>query len=114
MRRHSILAMLAGLIASPAIADERVPLDRQFFDFFDSRCTQSMNDQLRQQGKDPTATLYRTGISTYCGCTAQAVVSWLSAEEILQFANDPEQEPAASKMRPYFFACRDKAQQAVQ
>ncbi|HVJ43961.1 MAG TPA: hypothetical protein VM639_20835 [Dongiaceae bacterium] len=114
MRRHSILAMLAGLVASPVAADDHVPLEKQFYDFFDGRCTQSMNDQLRQQGKDPTASRYRTGIGTYCSCTAQAVVSWLSAEEILQFANDPEQEPGASKMRPYFLSCRDKAQQATQ
>jgi hypothetical protein len=105
---------MAGLVASPAVAEDHVPLDRQFIDFFNSRCVQSMNQQLQEQGKDPTETRYRTGIATYCGCTAEAVVSELTAEEILQFAANPEQEPAASKMRPHFFACRDKAQQAVQ
>lgn len=114
MRRHVIIAIAAGLSISPAVADEHVPLERQFFDFLNGRCAQSMNQQLQQQGKDPGEARYRTGIDTYCGCTAQAVVSWLSAEEILQFANDPEQEPAAGKMRPYFFACRDKAKQATQ
>ncbi|HWT98206.1 MAG TPA: hypothetical protein VN229_11350, partial [Terriglobales bacterium] len=114
MRRQSIFAILAGLVTSPAVADDRVPLDRQFFAFFNGRCTQSMNQQLQEQGKDPTAARYHAGIESYCGCTAQAVVSWLTAEEILQFANNPDQEPAAGKMRPYFFACRDKAQQAVQ
>jgi hypothetical protein len=93
---------------------DQIPLERQFFDYFNDHCAQSMNGQLQQQGKDPTTSPYREGVSSYCSCTAQAVVSWLSAEEILQFANNPEQEPAASKIRPYFFACRDKARQVTQ
>jgi hypothetical protein len=112
--RYWYLSVLLSGFFSPAAAADRVPLERQFFDFFNDRCAQSMNQQLQQQGKDPTATRYHDGITTYCSCTAQAIVSWLSAEEILQFANDPEQEPGASKIRPYFLACRDKAQQAPQ
>jgi len=114
MRCGTLLALLAGLFVSPAVAAEHVPLERQFFDFFSDRCVQSMNQQLQQEGKDPTATRYHDGIASYCSCTAQAVVSWLSAEEILQFANDPEQEPGASKLHPYFLACRDKVRQAPQ
>lgn len=114
MRRQSIIAILAGLVSSPVVADDHVPLDRQFFDFFNGRCTQSMNQQLQEQGKDPTTARYHTGIETYCSCTAQAVVSELTAEEILQFATNPEQEPAAGKMRAHFFSCRDKVQQATQ
>ena len=45
----------------------------------------------------------------YCACTSQAVVSFLSAEEIIAFANNPEQEPASSKMRPYFQGCLERA-----
>ncbi|HEX9448342.1 MAG TPA: hypothetical protein VF920_10180 [Dongiaceae bacterium] len=105
---------LLGLTSMPAAADEHVPLERQFFNYFNDHCTQSMNGQLQQQGKDPSVSPYRDGIQSYCSCTAQAVVSRLSAEEILQFANNPELDPAASKIRPYFFACRDKARQVTQ
>lgn len=114
MRGYYLLVTLLGLISMPAAADDHVPLERQFFDYFNGSCAQSMNAQLQQQGKDPTASPYHDGIQTYCSCTAEAVVSWLSAEEILQFAGNPEQEPGASKIRPYFLACRDKARQVTQ
>jgi hypothetical protein len=45
----------------------------------------------------------------YCACTSQAVVSYLDAEEIISFATNPEQEPAASKMRPHFVECQERA-----
>jgi len=114
MRSWHLPLLLAGLIAPAAGADDYVPLEKQFFDYFNGRCVQSMDDQMKQEGKDPTTGKYKVGIESYCGCTAQAVVSWLSAEEILQFANNPEQEPGASKLQPYFIACRDKTRQLVQ
>lgn len=113
MRNRLFLTLLTMIITSPAFADDHVPLEKQFFDFFSSHCIQSMNAQLQQQGKNPTDAQYHTSIETYCTCTAQAVVSWLSAEEILQFANDPEHEPGASRLKPYFLTCRDRAQQAA-
>jgi hypothetical protein len=114
MRWYYLPVIILGVVSTPALADDHVPLERQFFDYFSGSCATSMNTQLQQQGKDPTASPYRDGIQTYCSCTAEAVVSWLSAEEILQFANNPEQEPGASKIRPYFLACRDKARQVTQ
>ena len=115
MRRRYASLLLPGLLASsPVAAAEHVPLERQFFDYFNDRCVQSMNGQLQQQSKDPQAAPYRDGIASYCSCTAQALVSWLDAGEIVQFAEDPTLEPGASKIRPYFLACRDKVRQAIQ
>ncbi len=116
----SILAVsiLAAMMLPPqlATADTRVPLEKQFFDFFNGRCVADMQDQLRQSGKDPAATRYKEGVESYCACTAQALVNQLSAEEILAFANDPTHEPGASKIRPYFLRCKDevRAQQGLQ
>jgi hypothetical protein len=45
----------------------------------------------------------------YCSCTSQAVVSNLTAEEIIAFAISPEQEPAAGKMKPHFLECQERA-----
>ena len=45
----------------------------------------------------------------YGACTSQAVVSFLNAEEIISFATNPEQEPTASKMKPHFVECQERA-----
>jgi hypothetical protein len=118
MVRRAWALILAGasLLPHAAAAEGRVPLEKQFFDFFDGRCVTDMQNQLRESGKDPEAPRFKAGVETYCACTAQALVSRLSAEEILAFANDPTHEPGASKIRPYFEQCRDqvRAQQGTE
>lgn len=117
MRGARLLILVAMLLPPQlAVAESRVPLEKQFFDFFSGRCVADMQNQLRQSGKDPDMPRFKAGVQSYCDCTAQALVSWLSAEEILAFANDPAHEPGASKMRPYFESCRDqvRAQQGTE
>jgi len=57
---------------------------------------------------DPSAVGVAEGINKYCTCTSQAIVSHLSAEEIISFAVAPDKDPAASKMRPHFEQCHGK------
>lgn len=104
--------MVAALVLapfSPAAADGlRQPLEKQFFDYFRGRCVAGMNAEVKVAGKDPEDSAIAEAIDRYCACTAQSVVSYLDAEEIIAFANNPEQEPAASKMKPYFAGCQGK------
>jgi hypothetical protein len=99
--------VLAGL--SPAVAEGlRQPLEKQFFEYFQDRCQSGMSSEVEAAGKDPQDSAISEAVDRYCACTAQAIVSYLSAEEIIAFANNPEKEPAAAKMKPYFSGCQGK------
>ena len=106
MRRALALA-IAVLCATPAAANE--PLEKQFFDYFAQRCEAALEAEWKAADLDPNNPEARNVLGKYCGCTSQAVVSFLNAEEIISFANNPEQEPAASKMRPHFEECQERA-----
>jgi|SRR5688572_3861787 hypothetical protein len=98
---------LALLCTAPAAADE--PLEKQFFDYFTQRCEAAMEAEWNAAKLDPTNPEAQAVMGKYCACTSQAVVSFLSADEIISFATNPEQEPAASKMRPHFIQCQERA-----
>jgi hypothetical protein len=110
MRLASAFA-LAMLCAAPAAADE--PLEKQFFDYFSQRCEAGMQAEWRDANLDLENPLAKAMMAKYCACTSQAVVSFLTAEEIIAFANNPEQDPAGSKMRPHFLQCEERARQKV-
>lgn len=102
----AFLMMIAG--AHSATAELREPLEKQFFDYFVTQCSDGLAAEAKVLNKDPTQPVLAQGINKYCSCTAQAIVSYLDAGEIIAFANDASQEPAASKMRPYFEKCSGK------
>jgi len=101
----ALLLLLSG--ATPALAAD--PLEKQFFDYFTQRCEAAMEAEWKAAQLDPENPEAREVMSKYCTCTSQAVVSFLGAEEIISFAANPEQEPAASKMRPHFVECQERA-----
>jgi hypothetical protein len=105
MRRALALAF-AVLCATPAAANE--PLEKQFFDYFTQRCLAALEAEWKAADLDPNPEA-RNVAGKYCACTSQAAVSFLSAEEIISFGNNPEQEPAASKMLPHFEECKERA-----
>ncbi|WP_374652873.1 hypothetical protein [Dongia sp.] len=86
----------------------RAPLEKQFFDYFSGQCVAALESQAKSKGKRLDDGRLGESIKQYCACTSQAVVSHLSAGEMIAFANDPEQDPAASKMMPYFSQCQGK------
>ncbi len=98
--------MLAALCTAPASANE--PLEKQFFDYFTQRCERAMKAEWSASNLDPSNPEAEAVIVKYCACTSQAVVSFLSAEEIISFASNPENEPAAGKMRPHFVECQER------
>src|SRR6185312_11544390 len=102
---------LALLCAAPAGADE--PLEKQFFDYFTQRCETAMEAEWKAADLDPANPQAHEVMTKYCACTSQAVVSFLNAEEIVSFATNPEQEPAAGKMRPHFVECQERARKAA-
>ena len=107
-------AFVAGLLlacATSASASE--PLEKQFFDYFTQRCSAAMEAEWKAANLDPDNPEAHEVMVKYCSCTSQAVVSQLSAEEIISFATNPEQEPAASKMRPHFLECQERARKKV-
>ena len=106
MRRALALAFTV-LCATPAAANE--PLEKQFFDYFAQRCEAALEAEWKAANLDPNNPEARNVLGKYCSCTSQAVVSFLSAEEIIAFSNNPEQEPAAGKMRPHFEECQERA-----
>jgi hypothetical protein len=109
MRRVFSSAALLAAIALPVRAEElRPPLEKQFFDYFAGQCKGALETQAKSQGKRLDQGNLGESIENYCACTSQAVVSYLSAGEIIAFANDPEKEPAASKMKPHFAKCQGK------
>lgn len=104
MMRFIILSVvfLAAMPFQSQAEELRPPLEKQFFNYFSDRCTGGMNAEIAASGKNPKDVKVAKAVQQYCSCTSQAVVSYLSAEEIISFAINPEKEPAASKMRPYF------------
>ena len=110
MRRVLALA-LTMLCVAPAAASE--PLEKQFFDYFTQRCEVALQAEWQAAKLDVENPAAKEMMTRYCACTSQAVVSFLSAEEIISFANNPEQEPAAGKMRPHFQECQDRARKRV-
>jgi hypothetical protein len=102
---------LALLCVAPAVAGD--PLEKQFFDYFTQRCEAAMEAEWKAANLDPTNPQAHGVMVKYCACTSQAVVSFLNAEEIVSFATNPEQEPAASKMRPHFVECQERARKAA-
>jgi hypothetical protein len=105
--RAALAIGLALCGAMPAFADE--PLEKQFFDYFTQRCQRAMEAEWSAANLDLSNPEAQGVIVKYCACTSQAVVSFLSAEEIISFATNPEKEPAAGKMRPYFIECQERA-----
>jgi hypothetical protein len=93
--------------ASPASANE--PLEKQFYDYFTAGCEKAMKAEWEAQKLDANNPAAHAVMVKYCSCTSQAVVSYLNAGEIIAFATNPEQEPAASKMKPHFLDCQERA-----
>ena len=115
MRRIAICALLAGSILSGGAGADtlRPPLEKQFFDYFNDRCTAGLKIEVEKAGKNPSDDAIQKTIGGYCSCTSQAVVSFLGAEEIVIFAIDPTKPQVASKMQPYFQSCKEKSRQAT-
>jgi hypothetical protein len=105
--RHAFALALTLLCVMPATANE--PLEKQFFDYFARRCETALAAEWKAANLDPNNPEARGVLGKYCACTSQAAVSFLTAEEIVAFANNPEQEPAAGKMRPHFQQCQERA-----
>lgn len=103
------VSLAVGLysVAFPASAAE--PLEKQFYDYFTATCEQAMQAEWAAQNLDPDNPAAHAVMVKYCSCTSQAVVSYLNAEEIISFAVNPEQEPAAGKMKPHFLECQERA-----
>jgi hypothetical protein len=109
------IAFALGLVllcAGPAPANE--PLEKQFFDHFARRCEAAMEAEWKAANLDPANPEAHEVMVKYCACTSQAVVSFLTADEIISFAANPEQEPAASKMRPHFVECQERARKVAE
>ena len=110
---RAAFALGLGLLwAAPAAANE--PLEKQFFDYFTQRCEAAMEAEWKAANLDPENPQAQVVVEKYCACTSQAVVSFLSAEEIIAFANNPEQEPAAGKMRPHFTSCQERVRKVTE
>lgn len=109
MRRIILSAALFAATTLPVYADElREPLEKQFFDYFSNQCSSALETQAQSRGKKLDQGGLGESIEKYCACTSQAVVSHLTAGEIIAFANNPESEPGASKMKPFFNQCQGK------
>jgi hypothetical protein len=106
----ALLLLLTG--ATSASASD--PLEKQFFDYFTQRCEAAMEAEWKAANLDPANPELHEVMNKYCTCTSQAVVSYLGAEEIIAFATNPEQEPAASKMRPHFVDCQQRARKKAE
>jgi hypothetical protein len=107
------LAMIF-LLTGATSASAADPLEKQFFDYFTQRCEAAMEAEWKAADLDPANPEAHEVMSKYCTCTSQAVVSFLGAEEIIAFATNPEQEPAASKMRPHFIECQQRARKKAE
>lgn len=102
------------MVASATTASANEPLEKQFFDYFTQRCERAMEAEWKAANLDPSNPEARGVMIKYCACTSQAVVSFLNAEEMISFAANPEQEPAASKMRPHFVECQERARKVAE
>lgn len=105
---------LGFLLVGAANASAADPLEKQFFDYFTQRCEAAMAAEWKAANLDPDNPEAHAVMNKYCACTSQAVVSFLNAEEIIAFATNPEQEPAASKMRPHFTSCQERVRKATE
>jgi hypothetical protein len=85
------------------------PLEKQFYDYFTATCETAMQAEWKAQNLDPNNPAATAVVRKYCSCTSQAAVSYLTAEEIISFAVNPEAEPAAGKMKPHFLECQERA-----
>ena len=101
------------LLAGAASASAAEPLEKQFFDYFTQRCETALEAEWKAAKLDPNNPEAHAVMAKYCSCTSQAVVSFLNAEEIIAFATNPEQEPASSKMKPYFVECQARARKSA-
>ena len=110
--RSAFVLGLVLLCVYPAAANE--PLEKQFFDYFAQRCEAAMDAEWKAANLDPANPEAHEVMVKYCACTSQAVVSFLTAEEIISFATNPEQEPAASKMRPHFVECQERVRKVAE
>jgi hypothetical protein len=91
------------------VAHAQEPLEKQFYDYFTAQCEKAMKDEWAAQNLDPDNPAAHAVMVKYCSCTSQSVVSYLTAEEIIAFAVNPDAEPAASKMTPHFVECQERA-----
>jgi hypothetical protein len=107
------LALGLGLLCG-SLASANEPLEKQFFDYFTGRCEKAMAAEWKAANLDPANPEAQDVMVKYCACTSQAVVSFLNAEEMISFAANPEQEPAASKMRPHFVECQERARKVAE
>ena len=111
MRGALVLVLLLTGATSASAAD---PLEKQFFDYFTQRCEAAMEAEWKAANLDPANPEAHAVMEKYCACTSQAVVSFLTAEEIIAFATNPEQEPAAGKMRPHFTSCQERVRKVTE
>lgn len=107
MRTLWLIAAMGSCLALSASANE--PLEKQFYDYFTASCEKAMKAEWDAQKLDANNPAAHAVMVKYCSCTSQAVVSYLNAGEIIAFATNPEQEPAASKMKPRFLECQERA-----
>jgi hypothetical protein len=108
MRRLWLFAAVAASCLSLS-ASATEPLEKQFYDYFTASCEKAMKAEWAAQNLDPDNPAAHAVMVKYCSCTSQAVVSYLNAGEIIAFATNPEQEPAAGKMKPHFLECQERA-----
>ena len=102
-----LLMIGTAICAANSTANE--PLEKQFYDYFTAACEKAMKAEWTAKNLDPNNPAAHAVMVKYCSCTSQSVVSYLNAEEIIAFATNPEQEPAASKMKPHFVDCQERA-----
>ncbi len=107
MRRA--LFLFAAAVIAGGVAHAQEPLEKQFYDYFTAQCEKAMKDEWAAQNLDPDNPAAHAVMVKYCSCTSQSVVSYLTAEEIIAFAVNPDAEPAASKMTPHFVECQERA-----
>ena len=105
---------LVILLTGATFASAGDPLEKQFFDYFTQRCEAAMEAEWKAANLDPANPEAHAVMVKYCSCTSQAVVSFLNAEEIIAFATNPEQEPAAGKMRPHFMNCQERVRKVTE
>ena len=101
--------LMIGTAICAAGSSATEPLEKQFYDYFTASCEKAMKAEWTAQNLDANNPAAHAVMVKYCSCTSQSVVSYLNAEEIIAFATNPEQEPAASKMKPHFLDCQERA-----
>lgn len=102
----SVLLATANFASANAIAEEVKPATER--EFFFAQCKSALEAQARSRGKKLDQAGLGKSIEKYCDCTSQVVVKHLTTEEMIAFADNPEAEPASSKIKPFFMQCRGK------